>query len=120
MVATDGVVYENFIKTGTQAITPNPNTLTPGNPGSITGVNFCSSLGSKNCVFDEAANTAVFDKTYVDAKNNSYQVWGAAKFFPVSQKEIGKSGAIVITRVTSNNQELIDLAKTIAVDAKKN
>lgn len=119
LASTDAIVYENFIRTGTQAITPNPNTLTPGNPLIMNGPAFCPALSSKNCKYDEETNTALFEKEYTDSKNNPYTVWGAVHFFPVSQSQIGKTAAVVITRVTSNNQQLIDWAREIAINSKK-
>jgi hypothetical protein len=119
LASTDAIVFDNFIRTGSQAITPDPNTLTPGNPLLINGVNFCSSLKAKTCEYDEKTNTAVFEKAYVDSKNNPYSIWGAAHFFAVSQADIGKAAAVAIARVSSNNQELIDWAKDIVLNSKK-
>ena len=116
--ATDSVVYENFIRNGTQAITPDPNTLAPGNPNSIRGVNFCANLAAKSCVYDEKNNTAVFEKEYKYPQNNPYTVWGVAKFFDVSENDIGKQAAILIARLSINDQLLIDQAKEIIVNAK--
>lgn len=119
LASTDAIVYENFIRSGTQAITPNPNTLTPGSPLLVNGVNFCASLKAKSCLYDEEKNTAVFQKDYLDLKNNPYQIRGATRFFPVSEKDIGKSAAVLIVRVSSDNQQLIEWAKNIAVEATK-
>lgn len=119
LAATDSVVYENFIRNGTQAITPDPNTLTPGNPNSIKGVNFCALLASKSCVYDEKTDTAVFTKDYNYPQNNHYTVWGSAKFFSVSESNIGKQAAVLIVRLSANDQKLIDIANDIILSAKK-
>lgn len=119
LVSTDAIVYENFIRAGTQAITPNPNILTPGSPLIMNGVAFCPALVAKSCVYDETTNSAVFEKEYKDSKNNPYTVWGSIRFFPVSPNDIGKTAAVIITRITSNNQQLLDWAKEIAVNSKK-
>ena len=119
LAATDSVVYENFIRNGTQAITPDPNTLTPGNPNSIKGVNFCTLLAAKSCTYDEKTDTAIFVKDYNYSQNNPYTVWGAAKFFSVSESNIGKQAAIMIVRISANDQKLIDMAKEIILSAKK-
>lgn len=120
LVSTDAIVYENFIRTGTQAITPDPNTLTPGSPLLINGAAFCPALGSSTqCSYDAETNTAVFEKTYTEGQGDPYTIWGSVRFLPVPANDVGKVAAVIITRVSSNNQELIDWSRQIAVSAKK-
>lgn len=118
LAATDSVVYENFIRNGTQAITPDPNTLTPGNPNSVKGVNFCALLAGKSCTYDEKTDTAIFIKDYNYPQDNPYTVWGAAKFFSVSESNIGKQAAVLIVRVSADDQELVDIAKEVVLNSK--
>lgn len=118
IIATDSVVYENFIRNGTQAITPDPNTLTPGNPNSINGLNFCTKLSAKVCNFDSETNTVTFEKEYQISPDNKYTVFGAAVFFNVIEDNIGSAASIAIVRVSSNNQDLIQTAKEIALSGE--
>lgn len=118
ITSTDSIVYENFIQNGTLAITPNSNTLTPGTPNLINGLNFCSRLAAKVCTYDENTNTATFEKEYKIAPDDKYTVSGAAHFFNILQTQIGSRASVVITRVISGNPELIQVAKDIALSAK--